>query len=944
MKEISKNFELRYISHRPEANGETDFKGETSTLSTEGRIHYLNEYARLLPAMFDDFSLTDEIVTLDEAKDRLKRIKPQPGPSVRRRMVLDNWRWVGCQAGLKKSHINSDCGRVRIPEQNWRCFIEFTINAEANCRNLLLTFGRAATAGFDEQGKLYYIADQEAVNPDVIEKINKIKFEVDFVYRKWNLYVNDKLAGDFVDFSDTEAESVCEFTVPEGIVNGIWGVGYHRLTESSFEPFRIETFIDEDFSDYTDISGWQTEGYDDSGWKEGVLPVVHGGERNAQQDIYMRRKVVIEDTAPYTELCIESLTPGGEVYINGRLAAFIKDECCKKIDVSDYVKQGENLFAVKVYADKIKECDKMTHTNADLYTGWFAGRMHLDLLPEIYIDDVFSYTESIREDCAMQRIRAAVKTVRGTASARAATHEIAVRIRPWFPKEGEPCAHTSWDTETAPNIEEITEGVVKITMPALWTAATPNLYQITVTLKNPLGEIIDDYVITTGIRTVSQEGGIFRINGKPELLRAPLLFGSRPPLDKIAAWEKCPPAEYYVQEMMMLKRMNGNGFRMSVHDERMGGINDPRICELADQMGVMLVWQTTTWLRITSATNIKFDELKTCIAQVRNHSSIIMWQPANHPSWKDWDTIMRVYHGLYDAIIPLDPSRLISPSADLRRAHPRWDDGLTDFDGNPCSDCDPIWQNPVFCRGNMDYILGYGNEWSALREWPFVKKEHLPNWMESTAYIPSYLNSSNMAYFNFEHDEIIGQPCWKIHKGKPEYHIKSYEKDYDEGSIGRELDFDEWLTSQAWHALGAYETIKKNRWLDYDGLCWCNLRGGQNTVTYQKSLVDYYGQPKLAYYIHRMAFQDTIACSENVDMVYGPKDRIPVIVMNIGDRKTVNVKVIIVSAEGQTGYEKEYENIVLPEGRSVLKIEDMEIPELPAGLYQITYHVLSGEA
>ena len=940
MKKISKNFELRYISHRPESNGETDFKGETSTLTTRDRIDFLNEYARLVPDFFEDFSLTEEIVTLDEARIRLKEIKPQPGPAVRQRIVFDKWKWLGCQAGARKAHIPPDCDRITISEQNWRCFIEFTLKAEAACRNLLLTFGRAVSAGFDGQGGLYYIADGKTVYLDIDEKIEKIKFELDFVYRKWNLYVNDSLAGDYVDFSDKEVDSVCEFTVPAGAVSGIWGVGYYRLTESSFEPFRIETFIDEDFSEDVDMNGWQTENYDDSKWRDGVLPIVHGGERCADQDIYMRRKVVITDTAPYAELYLESLTPGGEVYINGRLAAFIKDECCKKIDVSDYVKPGENLFAVRVYADKVKECDKMTHTNADLYTGWFAGRMHLDLLPEIYIDDVFSYTENIGGDSAVQRIRVAVKTLRGTASARAAAHEIAVKISPWFPREGKVCACTSWVTKTAPNILEVTEGTVKIPGPALWTADTPNLYQITVSLKTLAGEVCDDYVITTGIRTVSQEGGIFRINGKPELLRAPLLFGSRPPLEKIAAWEKCPPAEYYIQEIMMLKKMNGNGFRMSVHDERMGGINDPRICEFADQMGVMLVWQTTTWLRITSATNIKLDELKTCITQVRNHSSIIMWQPTNHPSWKDWDTMMSVYHNLYDTIIPLDPSRLISPSADFRRARPRWDDGLTDFDGNPCSDCDPIWRNPVFCRGNMDYILGYGNEWSALREWPEVKKEHLPNWMESSTYISSYINSPDMAYFNFEHDEIIGQPCWQIHRGKPEYHIKSYEKDYDEGSIGRELDFDEWLTSQAWQALGAYETIKKNRWLDYDGLCWCNLRGGQNSVTYQKSLIDYYGQPKLAYYIHRMAFQNTIACSKNVDMVYGPEDRVPVIVMNIGDQKTVNVTISIVSADGQIQYEREYENVILTEGRSVRNVGDMEIPALPDGLYCFIYQVV----
>ncbi len=38
MPEISKNFELRYISNNPKADGETDFKGETSILTTEERI------------------------------------------------------------------------------------------------------------------------------------------------------------------------------------------------------------------------------------------------------------------------------------------------------------------------------------------------------------------------------------------------------------------------------------------------------------------------------------------------------------------------------------------------------------------------------------------------------------------------------------------------------------------------------------------------------------------------------------------------------------------------------------------------------------------------------------------------------------------------------------------------------------------------------------------
>lgn len=169
--------------------------------------------------------------------------------------------------------------------------------------------------------------------------------------------------------------------------------------------------------------------------------------------------------------------------------------------------------------------------------------------------------------------------------------------------------------------------------------------------------------------------------------------------------------------------------------------------------------------------------------------------------------------------------------------------------------------------------------------------------------------------------------------------MDSYEKYYEEGSIGRSLSFDEWLTSQAWQALGAYETVCKCRWLDYDGLCWCNLRGGQNTGTYQKSLVDYYGQPKLAFYTHRLAFQDVLACSQNVDMVYGPDDTIPVIVMNIGDGQKVDVLLEVSAEDGVRVYEQRIQGIELQAGRNVVKAADVKLPKLEDGLYTLQYTV-----
>lgn len=937
MKMLSKNVELRFVSQDPKANGETDFKGETSTLSTQQRIDYLNRYAEVLPQYVDNFSLDKPIVTIEEAKERLKQIKPQPQPKVRRRIVLDDWRWMGDASEKEKQRLPKNANSIAVARQDWRCFVEWEIGE--NARDAVFALGDACVAGINENGHFYAIIGRQKKELDV-QPIHTLRIEADFVTKQWNLIADGETAVDYEPFSDPDCNSAACISTP-ACAKRVWGIGYHPGTDP-YEPILMEMLLDADDEEPIDLRGWKKPGYEDCRWHQGILPIVHGGLRHAGEDLCLRKVIQMDEVPAIAELYVESLTPGGEIYVNGRLAAHVTDPSQRKIDIAPYLHADENLLAVKVYADEVTERDKMTHTHRDRYTGWSCGRMHLDLLPEIYIDDVFTWTDSIGEKTAGQKIRAVVAAQRGMASAKAVPHTLRAKLSAWYPEDGPICAKAEWQTNVLPNIHETTEITLDVKQPLLWTANDPHLYKLTIELVNPEGQVIDDYTVTTGIRTVGQPGGIFSINGKPELLRAPLLFGARPPMETIALWEKCPPAEYYVQEMLMTKGMNGNGLRMSVHDRRMGGLNDPRICELADQLGIMLIWQTNTWLRITSATNIDYHQLRADMKQVRNSPSIVIWQPTNHPSWKSFEVTCRVYQMMHDEIMAVDPSRLIAPSADSRRMRGRFDDGTRDHFGNPCSDNNPAWTLPNIVRGNMDYMLGYGAEWHTLREWPFVKQEHLPNWMESTAYIPSYIESKERAYFNFEHDEIIGQPNWKIHQGKPSYHVYSYEREYDVGSIGRELTFDEWKTSQAWQALGGYETIVKCRWLDYDGLSWCNLRGGQNTCTYMKALIDYYGQPKLCYYAHQMAFQDVLALSGNVDMVYGPKDTVPVILMNLGEEKTVTLTVQIKDANDEIMHTQTFADIRLPAGRTVTKVSDMALPKLNDGLYSFAYLVSEG--
>lgn len=131
------------------------------------------------------------------------------------------------------------------------------------------------------------------------------------------------------------------------------------------------------------------------------------------------------------------------------------------------------------------------------------------------------------------------------------------------------------------------------------TCEDPNKYKAHIILKNESGEPIDDYVLTTGIRTLSQEGGTFRLNGEPAMLNGAQIMGYRAPIENLVKWNRSAPEQWIAKELLMVKKMNGNLLRVHVHgwEFTARGINDPRYAEMADQLGIMLVWPTPATIR-----------------------------------------------------------------------------------------------------------------------------------------------------------------------------------------------------------------------------------------------------------------------------------------------------------------------------------------------------------
>ena len=927
---MSQSFELRYVTSDSKANGETDYKGATEWMTTDQRVEYLTHWQQYASKYFGDTGLDQQVVSDDEVSDALKRLKPQPLPEVRQKLVLDEWKWAP-----STSHHEQLASKYRFEKQTYNLRLECDVNGSGS---LQLIDNETIVCSYTNEGKKH-----------------KAVFEVDLAERRYNLLLDGKKAVDFQPLLTKEG-GIDGLSIDGCTADNIWGLGYTKTTDTKRlnQPMFAKTFLDVSSKKQVNTEGWQRTDYDDSTWETCTMPKNHGTERHEGEALLLRKWVEIKEfEKAYFEL--ESLFPSGELWINGKVVEVLHDAHRKIVDVTKYLKpNSKNLIGLRIDPFLANFKQMMHHCPTDPNIGWFAGRSFLHLTKAPHVSDIYTYLSS-----RPGNITAEV-TVANT-SYQFYKGQLQVLLKDWFPTEGAEFVADSIQIELQPQETKTFKMRFKVDELKLWSWQEPQLYQVRALLINSVSgkktetfsavdgdlartrelyidKLTDDYVITTGFRTIEQDGGTFRINGKPELLRAPLYFGQRFPLERNALDLLCPRSEDIMKELLAVKKMNGNGMRMSAHwsdDNPQDGTNDPRFTEMADQLGLMYIWQTASWIRLRSPLVADFAGMAEDVRQLRNSPSIVIWQPSNHPSLTDWKSAMTYWHKVYDAIYPNDTTRLITPTADFRHTRVYNDNGTRDNRHRPVNYCDPVWTANRISRGSMDYPTGFGQDWEYLRRWP------VPHKWPGNADIQSFLNSPDRAYFNFEQEETIGQMNWDLFRGSPVYQYHSYEWDYDKGSIGRLLTSDEWRESQAWQAFSAYECIRKMRWLDYDGLSWCCMWGGGNMGTYQKPLVDALGHKKLAFYAHRMGFQQVLAGSKDVDMVYGPADKPQLTVLNLGNSQRVDLFVTVRNVKGKLVYKRKFSGITLPQGRTATDLDNLQLPTLPDGFYFFEYRLLS---
>jgi beta-galactosidase/beta-glucuronidase len=187
----------------------------------------------------------------------------------------------------------------------------------------------------------------------------------------------------------------------------------------------------------------------------------------------------------------------------------------------------------------------------------------------------------------------------------------------------------------------------------LWSPESPTLLDVSVTLCEKDGEVLDSVESYVGVRSVSAGEGHFLLNDQPYFVRAVLNQGYRPGTHLATTGS----AELR-SEVELIKAMGFNTVRMHQKAE------DPRFLHWADRLG-LLVWAETAAAHEFSATAVErsVTEWLEIVKRYRGHPSIAAWVPVNE-SWGVPDiaqsSAQRSYAlALANLTRALDPTRLV---------------------------------------------------------------------------------------------------------------------------------------------------------------------------------------------------------------------------------------------------------------------------------------------
>ncbi len=388
-----------------------------------------------------------------------------------------------------------------------------------------------------------------------------------------------------------------------------------------------------DFSIYTNIGEpWQSR-YDN------YVPAPNAPTNYNPVGLYRKKFTLdksMQDGSRRVYIQFDGVESAYYVYINGKEVGYSEDTFSPhRFDVTDYLKDGENILAVEVH----KFCDGTWFEDQDMiYDGGIFRDVFLVSTPSVQISD---YT--VRTDLdnsytnAQLQISADISNMTGNGRSGWTLQADA------YDEDGNNIlSGVSTDISgLQANSKQTVDLKADVKSPKLWSAETPNIYALVLTLKDDKGnaqEIVSSQLgfreigftrteVDWAYKVTTKNWQAITINGKRLLLKGV----NRHDTDPFNG--KAVPQATMEEDIRLMQKNNINAIRTSHYS------NDSYLYWLCNKYGMYVMGETNMECHALQDNkndstralfyNLGLDRTETAYKRLKNNPSIIAWSIGN---------------------------------------------------------------------------------------------------------------------------------------------------------------------------------------------------------------------------------------------------------------------------------------------------------------------------
>lgn len=438
-------------------------------------------------------------------------------------------------------------------------------------------------------------------------------------------------------------------------LDGTWKFRWTPVPDERIVEFYQTDFNDKDWVGFPVPANWEVNGYGtpiyvSAGYSFKIDPPRVMGEPKVGYTTYKERNPVGQyrrsfqlpagwEARGQTFLRFEGVMSAFYVWINGERVGYSQGSMePSEFNITNYLHAGENQIALEVY----RYSDGSYLEDQDFWRfGGIHRSIHLLHTPDIRIRDYAVRTLPVSTDYQdfILQIDPQFSVYRGMTGKGttlqgvlkdASGREIATlkgdvedildlehkagRMNEWYPQRGP---------------RKLGRMSATIKSPKRWTAETPYLYKLHLTLLTAEGEVIEQVEQAVGFRSVEIRNGQLLVNGAPVRFRGVNRHEHDPRTARVMSEERM------LQDILLMKQANINAVRTSHYP------NVSRWYELCDSLGLYVMDEADIeehGLRGTLASTPDWhaaflDRAVRMAERDKNHPSIVMWSMGNESGY-----------------------------------------------------------------------------------------------------------------------------------------------------------------------------------------------------------------------------------------------------------------------------------------------------------------------